>query len=137
MVAVALSAPVLSVRFPGEEWFDAGRLCHGTASPKHLLTPTLVTVYSKARIRLAWARCLPLVPATTMEKGRATVADWFTIADAVSLLDAPRTEPPSLIDTSRPPFSSWALLLLPAALIVSAAIYVLRSLPALSLLAAW
>jgi hypothetical protein len=72
-----------------------------------------------------------------MEKGRETVADWFTIADAVSLLDAPRTEPPSLIDTSRPPSSSWVLLLLPAALIVSAAIYVLRSLPALSLLATW
>jgi hypothetical protein len=50
----------------------------------------------------------------------------LTISEAVNLLDAPYHESPHLIDTARPAFSYGLFLLLPAAFVVAASVFVVR-----------
>jgi hypothetical protein len=53
-----------------------------------------------------------------MPEERSTPSDWLTPIDAVSLLDAPDRESPSLIDTSRAPFA-LAMLLIPLLIVIA------------------
>ena len=45
-----------------------------------------------------------------MANERSTILEWLTTEDAISLLDAPHREAPSLIDTARAPFALGLLL---------------------------
>ena len=53
-----------------------------------------------------------------MAKEQSTIPEWLTTEDAISTLDAPYRESPSLIDTARAPFA-LGLLLVPALLIIA------------------
>ena len=53
-----------------------------------------------------------------MPTERSTLPDWMTTADAISLLDAPHRESPSLIDASRAPFA-FGLVLVPVLLVIA------------------
>lgn len=55
--------------------------------------------------------------------------EWFTTAEAVTLLDAPRRPSPSLIDTSRAPFSFGLVLFIPVALIAGALVFLASRIP--------
>lgn len=65
-----------------------------------------------------------------MDKGHATMPEWLTTAEAVSLLDAPRRPAPSLIDASRAPFSFGLVFLIPVALVVGALVFLASRIPA-------
>ena len=53
-----------------------------------------------------------------MANERSTLPEWLTTEDAVSLLDAPYREAPSLIDTARAPFA-LGLLLVPLFMVLA------------------
>jgi hypothetical protein len=65
-----------------------------------------------------------------MNRPHATMSDWLTTAEAVDLLDASRRPPPSLIDTSRAPFSFGLVLLIPVGLVVGALVFLASRIPA-------
>jgi len=58
------------------------------------------------------------------------MSEWLTTAEAVDLLDAPRRPSPSLIDTSRAPFSFGLVLLIPVGLVVGAMVFLASRIPA-------
>jgi hypothetical protein len=55
----------------------------------------------------------------------STTPEWLTTADAVSLLEAPHRESPTLIDTARAPFA-FGLLLVPTLLIIAGVVALVR-----------
>jgi len=65
-----------------------------------------------------------------MDRGHATMSESLTTAEAVDLLDAPRRPSPSLIDTSRAPFSFGLVLLIPVALVMGALVFLASRIPA-------
>jgi hypothetical protein len=61
-----------------------------------------------------------------VQEGRSTIPEWLTMSEAVSLLDPPHRESPSLTDAARPACSLGLFLVLPAAFIVAATVFVLK-----------
>jgi hypothetical protein len=57
---------------------------------------------------------------------QSTIPQWLTTADAVSVLDAPHRESPTVIDAARAPFA-LGLLLVPALIIIAGIVGMVRT----------